>query len=153
MKHPYYNQSNAWRFVLVLYRISTLPDDQPLRITPKSSLNTARMRLFLGRKYILDSGDTLFDPYLAPATRLKIETERDYILVNRRADYVAPNDNSAFKFAFDFIQHFAKSNDNKTSVILEPALLPPQVSVLSEYVSNSTIRPAMITANQLVLTK
>lgn len=139
--------------MLVLYRISTLPDDQPLRITPKSSLNTARMRLFLGRKYILDSGDTSFDPYLAPATRSKIETERDYILVTRRADYIAPADNSPFKFAFDFIQHFAKSNDSKASVILDPPLLPSQVSVLSEYVSNSSIRPAMLTANQIVITK
>jgi len=64
MSLPYSTPPHAWRFVLILHKLASL-DNQPLRITPagKSSIYTARAKLFQGRSYILATHDPALARY------------------------------------------------------------------------------------------
>ena len=75
MSLPYSTPPHAWRFVLILHKLASL-DNQPLRITPagKSSIYTARAKLFQGRSYILSTHDPALARYSPLANQACIHT-------------------------------------------------------------------------------
>jgi len=110
MPLPYSTAASAWRFVIILHRLAALSPGQPLRISPagKSSINTARAKLFQGRSFISETHDAALARYARLSLQTIIHTDKNTMTIDRTvefdAEYSSLKDDS-FTSVYRGIQH------------------------------------------------
>lgn len=161
MSLPYSTSPHAWRFVLILHRLAALAQDTPLRIMPagKSSLNTARAKLFQGRMFILSTHEVGLARYAKLALASAIHTYDTRLEITKTDAFDAiygdlPADD------FTNIYRCIQAELNKlTKTFGFPFgegifLTTPQVKALKEFLLNCpAVKYVNVTHNSVMVTK
>lgn len=140
MQHPYYTAAHAWRFVLVLHRLSPL--EIPLRISPAAgtSMNTVRMKLFQGRQFIFETTDVSLARYHKLSLNTCISTHQNTITLEKLEDFDSAYSDlkqDSFSIIFQSILHQLTKPEKAFSISFSPhELASPQAKALREYLMN-----------------
>lgn len=150
MSQSYYVNSLAgWRWISILYRLSTSTQAE-LKITPSTSIHTARAKLFGGRQWVCASVKPDVTKYLAASYQTSIKADRFQLVITTTEAFhqawgdIVPD---------DFILCLKKLTSSKLSgpstFIPQLRLAEVQCVILDEYLKplfkKVLITPSMVT--------
>ena len=140
MPHPYFKPVYAWRFVLILHRLSSL--EVPLRISPAAgvSIHTARMKIFQGRQYIYETHDAALARYSRLSGRCTIHTDANQLTISKSDDFdsvYADLPADSFTIIYRTLLPQLLSDTKAFTVSFSPhELSPVQVKSLRDFLAN-----------------
>ena len=139
MPLPYSTAASAWRFIIILHRLAALQPGQPLRISPagKSSINTARAKLFQGRSFISETHDPALARYARLSLQTIIHTDKHALTIDRAvefdSEYSSLKDDS-FTSVYRGIQHKLLTTTGPINIpSFGCSLTPSQVTALKAF--------------------
>ena len=141
MPLPYSTPASAWRFIIILHRLASLQPGQPLRISPagKSSINTARAKLFQGRAHIAETHDLAIARYSRLAMQTIIHTDKNSLTIikaDKFDDEYSSLKDDTFTSVYRGIQHKLLTTTGGFSIpSFGAALTTPQISALKAFLS------------------
>ncbi len=153
MANFYQNPTAAWKWVLILFKLSTREPGQPLKLAPINSLHTARAKLYGGRQYLEATINPVLSKYVQASLHTKITTADSHLLITADEGFhpefsSIPADE--FGRAVKFIHNVPKEGG---TFYPEVPFSAPQTSVLRDYVGltwKSVVTPTMVALAKLI---